>query len=126
MPALETLDRKQNATLWPWSGVDRYGEPTRGTGVAVKVRWNWVRREVTDPQGNTITIDADVVVDRKIAVNSTMWLGKLTNWPGDLLDSEDNEVMRVAVYDETPDIKGRKIRRTVGLMRFRNDIPETS
>jgi hypothetical protein len=38
----------------------------------------------------------------------------------------DNEVMEVVTYEEVPDVKGRDVRRVVGLRKFRSSAPETT
>lgn len=133
MPHPETAYRTQKALLWPASGFDAYGQPKVGEPVELLVRWNAKRREATDPQGNSIMLDATVVVDREVAVGGTMWLAAdqspgsgtaLSQWYGTGSGDVDDEVMRVAIYSETPDLKGRVARRTVGLQRFRDTLPE--
>ena len=134
---LETDSRNQKAVLWPALGYDKFGklvvdnpvslDPANGSGV----RWNTVRKERLDPKGNTITIDAVVVVNRKIANGSCMFLGSISDWVGTGTGTgsgvgTEAEVMQVYEYHETPDIKGGDplaVRRTVDLMRFRGKPP---
>lgn len=122
MPHQELAYRKQKAVLWPLEGTDGYGQPVvSDAAVELDVRWVAKRSEVLDPQGRTIAVDATAVVDREIAVGSSMWLGELAAFDP---DDEDNDVMEVKAYNETPDIKNRVARRTVGLLRRGESLPE--
>lgn len=127
MPPLETMDLKQRAVVWPLVGTDRYGEPTvSDTPREVPVRWTWTRREMTDPQGNTIVVDAQAVVNEDIKVGSLMWLSTLDDLPagtGWSLSEFDEELMRVVTTSKGTDLKNRFTRRTLGLSRFRDTLP---
>ena len=113
--------RVQAAVLWaavsPVS-YDRYGQTLVSAPVEIKVRWLTCRREVLDSKGNTIALDAEAVVGQQIPVGSRMWFGSLSSWAGTGSGLPDKEVHEVKVYHETPDVKGRAVRRTVGLMRW--------
>jgi uncharacterized delta-60 repeat protein len=123
MPVVETSRRQQKAVLWAASRHDEFGQPTVDSPAEVDVRWNTNRRESLDAQGNVIALDADAVVDRRIAVGSIMWLGKLVDWYSTDVNNNDSELMQVKTYSETPDLKNRFARRTVGLMRHRDELP---
>jgi hypothetical protein len=120
MPPLERMDRRQTAVLWGKSGVDRYGEPKVAEPDEIEVRWVTGRKESTAKDGSTIALDAEAIVGQRIAVGSQMWLGTLEEWYGTGSSGDATEVMRVATYEEVPDIKGRNVQRVVGLMRFRD------
>jgi hypothetical protein len=127
MPAPETNARHQKAVLWPFTGTyDDYGQPVVGEPEEVVVRWNTGRAEALDPLGNTIALDAEVVVNQRVEVGGNMALGELSAWEevgtGDT--GSIGELMQVLTYNETPDLKGRAVRRTVGLKRFRDALPE--
>lgn len=124
MPAFETMDRKQKAVLWAWTGVDEYGEPTvdRDAPIEIDVRWTEGRTEDKDADGNTIAYDAQAVVDRDIRVGSIMWLGKLA----DFADTGDEALMRVAAQPKATDLKNRVTRRTVKLQRYQGTRPTDS
>jgi hypothetical protein len=125
MPTIEAFDRYQTAVLWVKTGVDRYGAPVVSEPIEVRVRWNTKRTEGTDALGNPIALDAQVVVDRVIPVDSQMWLGSLSHWYGTGSAGQDDEVMFVRTFDRVLDVKGRVARMQVGLSRFR-DAPSTS
>jgi hypothetical protein len=129
MPAQELSFLTQTALLFPLLGIDQWGQPTVGDPVELKppyngVRWNDVLREVVDAEGNTVAIDAVVVVARTIAVKSRMWLGTLAEWyesgTGTGSSAPDSQLCEVKLYNETRDIKGRVATRTVSLMRLHN------
>ena len=88
----------------------------------IPVRWNITRTVAQDPQGNNIMLDAQVIVARKIEPGSRMWLGTLAEWVGTGTGSgaSDEELHEVKTISETEDIKGRNIRRELGLMRLHN------
>lgn len=126
MPNQETSHRFQTALLWPYAGIDDYGQPiVSSTPQEIRVRWEHTRTEMTDPQGNTIVVDATAVVAQKVTIGSEMWLGDYADdWLGTGSGSggDDDEVMRVVAYDEVPDVKGRVKWRQVGLQR-KSDSP---
>ena len=112
--------------LWTAAGFDDYGEPTRATSpVEIKVRWLIGLKEAVDPNGNVIALESQAVVDRVIKAGSILWLGALADWYGTGSGGDDTELMRVAIYDETPDLKGRGKHRVVGLQRYRDSLPGT-
>src|SRR6516165_1281873 len=103
MPAPERSDFIQRAVLWPKSGYDKYGQPQVGGASEIDVRWNTVRKERLDALGNTVIIDAEVVVYERIENGSAMWLGKIADLPvGSSFSGLDQELMYVFTYNETP------------------------
>lgn len=117
MPQIETMCRNAHAVLWNLIGNDLNGEPmVSDTPVPIKVKWNWTRRDVVDPNGAVIAIDADVIVDRVIAVGSEMWYGKMKDMPGTAHVPESG-VCVVKVFSEVADINGRNFFRKVLLQR---------
>lgn len=127
MPPIETAWRYDKAVLWPVLTklgrivTDSHGRPRVSTNpVELDVRWEDTETEALDPEGNTVRIDATVVVDREIVPGSLMRKGELADWTGTGSGNEDTEVMVVKTYQRVEDIKGRHVRRVVGLARFRN------
>lgn len=121
MPAPETSNRYQTAVLWPTTTPDAFGQLQVGSPIEIRVRWNTKRSEAQGPNGGTITLDGQASVLQDIAIGSHMWLGTLEDFYGTGSGSaeEDTEVMRVATFNATPDIKNRYQQRTVGLQRLR-------
>jgi hypothetical protein len=124
MPAQELSFLKQQAVLWPIAGYDSYGQPTHKSPTQINVRWNTVRREIQDSQNNTIVLEAEVVVIQEVGIGSLMWLGKLLDWYSIGSAGSDTELMIVKAYYKTPDLKGRVVFRTLGLMRYRSSIAQ--
>ncbi len=118
MPAPETISRHQKAVLWTASGFDDYGEPKVDAAIEITVRWEERLQEAVDPNGNTIALDAMVVVNQDVVVGSIMWLGKK-----DDLATPPVDLKRVMTFNKIPDVKGRISRRTVGLIRYSNKLP---
>lgn len=118
MPAIETANRKQKAVLWAASGHDDYGEPKVNSAVELSVRWTEGREETTDAQGEVVSYDATVRVDREIAVGSVLWKGKLADVP-----SPTSDLFRVVARKTVPDLKGRDFERIVFLKRLSESLP---
>lgn len=123
MPAPEWSDLYQVAVLWPWTGYDRFGQHMVGPPVEIPVRWNTQRTEQVDAQGNTVTVDGTVIVDRYIDIGSHLWLGTLADWYGvgssSGGQSADDSLCEAKTFNEVPDLKNRFAFRTVGIMRLR-------
>ncbi|MFA5056509.1 MAG: hypothetical protein WC485_00210 [Opitutaceae bacterium] len=118
MASLERQFRHQSAVLWESAGTDDYGNPTVLEPVELFVRWNRLMHNVADARGRVVDLDALVVVDREIPIDSIMWLGRMDEMP-----AQPTNLKRVVDYTETPDIKGRNIYRTVGLKNYSNALP---
>ena len=115
MPPLETMGRTRDAVLWPFKEPDTFGEPRVEKAVPIRVRFERGLHEGMDKDGHPITLACELVVDREIQVDSLMFLDKLEHY------ASGKELFLVKSYDEVPDIKGRNVRRTIGLMRFTSD-----
>lgn len=118
MPAQETTSRHQKAVLWAANGVTDYGKIKVDAAAEIDVRWEEGLQEAVDPNGETIAIDAMVVVDQDVVVGSIMWLGEK-----DDLATPPVDLKQVVSFNKIPDIKGREFRRTIGLIRFSNKLP---
>ena len=121
MPSLEVDCLNQFAVYVAATGVDDYGDKTGAAAIEIKVRWEKGLSEIVDSFGNTISIDATVVVDRVIAIGSTMWQGKLEDYPATSAD-----LRKVVVYKEIPDTKGREFRRVVLLRKLSDEVLATT
>lgn len=125
MPPPETAFRRQHALVWPAVSFDSYGqyrvasEPTQ-----LLVRFVGKPREMLDPQGNTIAVDATAVVAEDVPIGSIFWPGRLEDLPGTAQVPEDG-LFQVIAAPVTPDLKVRAQRRTLGLMRYQDTMPET-
>lgn len=119
---MEIDDCYDKVVLWEYTGgVDEYNNPKLSHPVEIDARWVGKRRDVLDAQGNKITIDAVVVVQRLIPVNSQVWLGELSEWTGTASALPDvNEIMTVIKNGVTEDLKGRHQRYTIMVARSRS------
>jgi len=123
MPAFETMDRLQKAVYWAVvTRADDMGQPQVSAPVELNVRWVWKQAMMRGADGNPVTVDAQVVVDQECNVGGAMFEGELADWLGSGSADMDNSVMEIVAYNETPDIKNRNVRRTVGL-KFYKDVP---
>ena len=124
MPSIETAWRYQKAVLWEKTGVNDYGEDVvSSTPVEISVRWENKQSDMLDPVGATVRVDAQVVVAQEVAVGSRMWEGSLSEWLGTGSVGVESDVCIVVAIDRVPDIKARKIRRTLGLKLSGDDVP---
>ena len=124
MPAPELDSRHQCAQLWRAVGVDDYSNVKVSEREELKVRWENKSIEVVDPRGIPIKVDAVVHSICEIETDSIMWLGKADDLPEDEINTDIPGLMQVVVYNYTPDIKGRVVRRTYGLVRYKDRLPE--
>lgn len=117
----DRAERVQEAILWPLNTYDRHGQPTVGNPVELLVRWVGQQSQSLDPAGNVITIDATVVLDQDVTIDSLMWLGTLNEWKnGGGSQAPGKPLMVVKAFNSTPDVRGRATRRTAGLMRYQD------
>lgn len=130
MPFPTQAHRRQKACLWNAVGFNENGQPTVGHLVEVRVRWKYTRKEAITADGNPITVDATVIVDRKIKPGSIMWLGSAEQWYGESGSSSgsagsNSELMEVISYHETPDIRNRFRQRSVDLAFYKDTLPDS-
>lgn len=122
------MDRLQAAVYWPFLGYDAYGRPVVGDPVSLNVRWKYTRQGIGS-QAQPIIINATVVVDREIAVGSQMWLAPrsvpaaLVQWQTVAISDARVEIMEVASYNYTPDLRNRHYRHVVNLSFLRHTGP---
>jgi hypothetical protein len=122
VPPFETLDRRQDAVLWPWTGFDRYAQPVFGPPEAIMVRWVDKQREMMDPQRNSIIVDGTAVVNLDVSVQSLIWKGCIDSIIG---NAAPPNLMEVKAFNETPSLKNKFKRRTLGFMRYKGSMPST-
>lgn len=123
MASLETGYRRQKAVLWPLASRDEYNNVSVGSPVELMVRWTNIQEDVISPDNTVVRTTAMAVVDRDIPLGSIMWLGELINWTGTASNDTDESVMEVVQMKKVPGLKGRKIRRTVSLTRYKGQLP---
>lgn len=118
---IETSDRHQPAVVIQANGYGANGEPLGDDPFEIMVRWESGRRDAVDPLGRPIALDAMVVVDRVIPINSSMWLGTLDDF--NAITGEIPGLMYVRTFSEIPDVENRERRRVAGLSRDKGEIP---
>lgn len=126
MPALERRHLYQRAALWrATGGYDARGQPTiAATPTDVFCRWNDTRSDQLDPKGNTITVDATVIVNVDIPVDSWIWLAPLITspateqWNASGSGLDDGKLCAVKTVVKTPDIRARAFQRQIGVLRL--------
>ncbi len=126
MPPMEQAGRNQTAVLWEFQSYGPDGQPrVSSTPVELEVKWNDVRNQRLDKDGNTVGLDATVVVDRFIPIGSAIWLGELADWYGTGSNVVLNpDIMEVKTYNAGQDMKGRDTYYTIGLMRSKSLLPD--
>lgn len=122
MPALVIKDLNDWAVLWLFTGYDGYGQAMIGAPLQIPVRWLTRHSEALDAKGNTITLDATIYVAQDIAIGSHLWHGLLADWygTGSGTATPDEMLCEVKTFSKTPDVKGRTLRRQVGVVRLHN------
>lgn len=123
MANIEKAWRYQEVTCWYKVGVDAYSEPIVSQPIQLNVRWQLVHEEVVNAKGDTIALESKVVVDRDIPEGSIFWFGELSDWYGTGSNNGDLELMQVVTINKATNIKGRHIRRVLGLMRRSDPLP---
>lgn len=116
---IETAKFTQPAILWPAQGTDDYGLVIVGDPAQLMVRWEWGTTEDGSLIVNNRQITATVFVDQPVPLNSIMCKGELNELPSPLLD-----LHQVVAYKETPDTKGRRVRRRVLLAKYHDQLPD--
>lgn len=119
MVYIESTSRRQDATLWA-AGTESTstGRKKVLANTAIKVRWEDREQDALNAVGETIRVDALAVVNRDIAIGSLMWLGKRANWT-----ATTGDLKEVVTFSKVPNLKGTRFRRTVGLVRYSDDLP---
>lgn len=126
MPPLETSFYNQAAQVWTATITpDNYGQPRVTARREIRVRWEDRKLETSDPQGNTIMVDAVVTTSEDIPVGSWLWLGEEKDWPS---NNTLNPLTQAPLHSVTflrriPDVKSRGFERQLGVMRAGHTLP---
>jgi len=123
MPPMERSDLRHYAVLWARAGYDRYSEPTLQAPVEIRCRWVENIRVVKDPQGNTITLTATVVVAQDVPDHSVMWRGRLADLDVAGAPPEGSTLVTVEAFNKTDDVKARESRRSVDVSTYSGTLP---
>ncbi len=123
MPPIETACRYDKAVYWAKSGKDKYARPTLAAAADLDVRWEHVQEETVDSQGNTIAVDAILVLDQSVVVGSIFWEGEIDDIPG-TSQVPSSDLFQCIKFSRIPDIKGRHVRRLAYLRKYSDDLPD--
>lgn len=128
MPPMEQANRVHHAVVWRATGrVDRHGKPKVGPPEDLDVWWTDTRREVSDNQGGTITVTAEVITDQGVPEGSLVWQGRTEDLPAGLdFSQEDEPLLYVVANNSQDDIKGRVTRYRLSLARYGDTHPGES
>lgn len=122
MPAFETMDRRDPAVYWRVTGVDEFNEPIRSDPCQLMINWSPMRRVQRFPDGTTAEIEGTANVDRTMVLGDIVWIGRFKDFDEAAIPAT-NPLLRVVMYKEDNDIKGRHVFRTVTLARFHRSLP---
>lgn len=119
MVRFETTSRHQKAVLYASStGHTSQGQKKVSAAVELDVRWEEGQSDALNERGETIRVDATVVVDRDITIGSLMWLGAKDDLP-----SPVTSLKEVVTFSKIPGLKSQVFRRIVGLIRYSDSLP---
>ena len=122
MPSIELANLHQPAMYWAPGGADDHGDQVRGaTSVQINTRWEDKQGEMLDPNGQKITVDAQVAVDRAVSIGGWLWKGSAAT-----TSVHTSDWMQIVALSRSDDLKGRNIRRVAGLRRYGDAAPPTS
>lgn len=126
VPSPETANLTDDAVLWSFAGHDSTGEPKVSNPVQIECRWIWKKTQSTDATGNTVMMDATVVVDREIDDGSILWEGTLDQWEDTGSEEDNPDLVEVKSYKEVKDIRGREFYRELGCSFYKGRLPSIS
>jgi len=109
---------KQWAVYWSLSSteVDAYGQPTYGTYVEIRCRWQAHNEEVLNEQGVLKTSKAKVYVASDVDVGGVLWQGRLVDVPTSTTEPKKNaDAFEIIRFDKMPDLKCKQFLRTAYL-----------
>lgn len=119
MVKIETTRRRQYAVLWAaGTTYTEIGRKKVQRAVQVEVRWEEKQTDAMNAHGESIRIDATVVVDQDVEIGSLMWLGELADWT-----SSSGDIYEVVSFSKVPNLKQTRLRRVVGLVRYSDSLP---
>lgn len=129
MPALEDHDLRETALVWPAISDDPFGQKKVGSREEIDVRWLDKQTEMLDTHNNSIIVDGTVIVsqDQRIPIGSLLWYGTEAEWNTGTGSSETSDghpqLVEVKADNNTPDLKARNYRRTLGFLRYKGALP---
>lgn len=125
MPYHGASARYQDALLWEPTGTGGDGRRTFAVHSPEEVRVRWVKKlyDQGEDRGTTYRYDAVCVFDRRVAEGSLLWEGTLDDWLGVGSGGGDEDYLEVVRCADTPDLKNRFVRHTLGMNRWMGTLP---
>ena len=115
MGIIQTM-RRQKAVYWALKASDGYGGWTYENPVEINCRWEDVREEKMDAEGNLIQTSATVYADRELGLNGMVYRGELdgavTNEPQAM---DPHLVHKICKVERLPNLRNTEILHTVTL-----------
>ena len=119
MPPLEYSHRNTTIVMLPYAGIDPYGELVISTNpTEIKVRWDDVVTDMRDPQGQKISVEAQMQTYEQVPIDSLILVGTIVDFQK-LSASNITTFYKVVAVDETRALKGSLTNRSYGLMRYK-------
>ena len=119
---METASATDNITYWAFKEENRYGEEVINAAVDIKGRLELSKVQTNDEHGNEVSTDAVLMdLSQELAVGSIVWRGLKVDY-----NAANSKLFEVISFDEIPDVKGVKYRRTANLKRYRDQLPTIS
>lgn len=127
MPWFGNRRRYQLALKWDRDGNDTFGRPAiEADPTELRVRWQDVNEEMTDPEGQRVLVSVKVHSTETIEIGSILWLGSLSDWDDVVQGTNGTNLMCVKAIEYVPNINGRHKRRVYGLQFYGNSLPTTT
>lgn len=125
MPAQENAFRQDRVVYWEYLRPNSLNEPVCLAPVEVKVRWDDKQVNARTAQGDTVTLDAQIVAKQEMVPRSIVLHESLSFFQGTGSDSDLGPLplYEVMTNDKTPDIKNRAQAYVIGLQRYKGDLP---
>ena len=120
MPEQEVAFLFDDIVLWLSAGTDRDNEEQVLTSYHINGRWDPDVHQMRDATGKLVNTDVAVIVEEKeeITIGSIMWLGLVQDLP-----NPPTNLFKVIAICETRDIRARSPETQIGLVRYKNTLP---
>lgn len=115
---LELDDLLQYGVMWATAGSSEDGSQRVVAPVEIRCRWELGSILVDSSLANNYQIAGRVFVDRVIALQSILWMGKLKDKP-----ASPEPLVQVVDFKEKWDVKCRYARRTVIIAAWNGQLP---
>lgn len=107
--------RKQWATYWPPVGADEYGQPTFGTPIELKVRWDDVTEAYFNKMGESRSSESQVFVGQDVEEGGVLWLGRLTEVTDPAKPFAQKKAFQIQKFEKVPTLRATQFLRVAWL-----------